>query len=251
MIAAVASSLLYFFGLSAPSAAQDFYAYTRLVAVQPATWLATALVLGGLRNLHIHQSKELADQLAASRRRANDLSSGLERAAAEISQLERRIALDMSTAAALSRSFSLIDMGSRWAAARSYGELFRVATGAATFTIYLANRDGFVPAWAIEEDTIRSTKSIEPLSATEIDAMMVEKAGREGTADVDESESVVGRHVVRVPPLDSGSKPLAIVVCDLNPSLDTSEFLRRADETSRAFATILRACPDSPSGARP
>jgi hypothetical protein len=109
MIATVAASVLYLFRLSPPSGAQEYYAYAGMVAVQPAAWLATALVLGGLRNLHIHQSAELADQIAACRRRANDLSDALERATAEISALERRIALDMSSVAALSRSFSLID----------------------------------------------------------------------------------------------------------------------------------------------
>jgi len=126
LIATVMASVVYWFGLSPPSAAQDFYAYAGTVAVQPAAWLATALVLGGLRNLHIHQSTELADQLAACRRRERDLGDGLERATAEIGALERRIAVDVSSVAALSRSLSLIDMSDRRAAAASYGELFRV-----------------------------------------------------------------------------------------------------------------------------
>ena len=92
MIATVVASVVYLFGLSPQSAAQDFYAYAGTVAVHPAAWLATALVVGGLRNLHIHQYAELADELAASRRRASDLGDGLERATAEINALERRIA---------------------------------------------------------------------------------------------------------------------------------------------------------------
>jgi K+-sensing histidine kinase KdpD len=250
MFATVAASVMYLFGLSPPSAAQDFYAYAGMVAVQPAVWLATALVLGGLRNLHIHQSTELADQLAACHRRACDLSGGLERATAEINALERRIAVDMRSVAALSRSFSLIDMSDRRAAAVSYGELFRVGTGTATFTVYLKDPDGYVPVWAVEEDTTRSTKSMEPLPSTTIEAMMTENARRGATGDVGESEPGTGCYVVRVPPSDVGSEPLAVIVCDLHPSQDARQFRRRADELSRAFATILYACPGPPLGAR-
>ena len=251
MFATVAASVVYWFGLSPPSAAQDFYAYAATVAVHPAAWLATALVLGGLRNLHIHQSAELADQLAACRRRADDLSGGLERASAEINALERRIAVDMRSVAALSRSFSLIDMSDRRAAAVSYGELFRAGTGIATFTIYLKDPDGYVPVWAVEEDTARSTKSMQPLLSTTVDAMTAGNAGHGARGDVGESEPGAGCYVVRVPPSDAGSEPPAVIVCRLHPSQDARQFRRRADEFSRAFATILHACPDRPFGVRP
>src|SRR5260370_32844869 len=232
MIAAVAASVVNWFGLSPRSAAQDFYAYAATVVVQPAAWLATALVLGGLRNLHIHQSAELADQLAACRRRANDLSGGLERASAEINALERRIAVDMSSVAALSRSLSLIDMSDRWTAAVSYGELFRAGTGIATFTIYLEDPDGYVPVWAVEEDTAHSTKSMEPLPSATVDAMTAENAGHGATGDVAESEPGAGCYVVRVPPSDAGSEPLAGVVCHLHPSPDATQIQLPADALS-------------------
>lgn len=251
MIAAVAASLVYWFGLSPPSAAQDFYTYVGMVAIHPAAWLATALVLGGLRNLHIHQSAELADALAVCRRRANDLSGGLERATAEISALERRIAVDMSSVAALSRSFSLIDMSSRRAAAASYGELFRVGTGAATLTIYLKDSDGYVAVWAVEDRAARSTRSMEPLPSTTIEAMTAENAGHGGTGDVGEGETGTRRYVVRVSPSDIGSEPLAVIVCERDPSQDVKQFRRRADELGRALATLLQACPHSTSGVRP
>jgi hypothetical protein len=250
IIATVAASVLYLFRLSPPSGAQEYYAYAGMVAVQPAAWLATALVLGGLRNLHIHQSAELADQIAACRRRANDLSDALERATAEISALERRIALDMSSVAALSRSFSLIDLSDRRAAVMSLGELFRVATGTSTFTVYLNDRDGYAPVWAVEEDTPRSTKSMVPLTLSTIESMMTGNAARATTGDIEGSDSGAGCYVVRVPRSDVGSKPLAAIVCELQTSQDARQFRRRADELSRAFATILYACPNPASGAR-
>jgi K+-sensing histidine kinase KdpD len=250
MIAAAAASAVYWFGLSPPSAAQDFYTYAGTVAIQPAAWLATALVIGGLRNLHIHQSREMADQLAACRRRANDLSNGLERAAAEINALERRIAIDTGTVAALSRSLSLIDMSDRRAAAASYGELFHVGTGAATLTVYLKQPDGYVPVWAVEEDTVRATKSMPLLPSTAIDAMMSGSAVFEVSDDPGETEPAGDRHVVRVPSFGGDSEPLAVFVCYLDRSQDVTRFRRRADELSGALATILHACPDQPSGAR-
>jgi hypothetical protein len=251
MIAAVAASVMYWFGLSPPSAAQDFYAYAAIVAVQPATWLATALVLGGLRNLHIHQSAELADQLAASRRNASDLCGGLDLAAAQVDALERRIAADMSSVAAFSRSLSLIDMSDRRAAAASFGELFRVGTGTATFGVYLKDAEGYVPVWAIEEDTTRSPISMERLSSAAVDDMMHGSARHGATDEAGEGEPGIRRYAVQVSRSDVGSQPLAVIVCDLHPSQDARQFLRRADELSRALAVILYACPDLPLEVRP
>ena len=250
MIATLAASVVYFLGLSPPSAAQDFYAYAGMVAVQPAAWLATALVVGGLRNLHIHQYAELADRFAASSQRASDLGDGLERAASEIHALERRIAFDMSSVAALSRSLSLIDMSDRGAAAMSLGELFRVGAKTATFTVYLKEGEEYVPVWAVAEDSPRSTKSMESLPATVVESMMLESARRGITDEVGGSESSARRYVVGVPPSDAGSKPLAAIVCEVQPSQESKQFRRRAEELSRMFATILSACPNTGSGSR-
>jgi hypothetical protein len=244
-IATVAASVVYFLELSPPTASQDFYTYAGIVTVQPAAWLATALVLGGLRNLHIHQSRELADQLAASRGRANDLSNGLERAAVEINALERRIAIDMGSVAALSRAFSQLNMSDRRSAALSYGELFHVGTGTPTFIVYLRVADRYVPVWAVEDDTVCSINSMEVLSLATIRAMLAENTVR----DAGEGEPG-GRYVVRVPPSHVGSEPLAAIVCVLHPSQDARQFRLRSDELSCSLAIILSACPDSPPGAR-
>jgi K+-sensing histidine kinase KdpD len=249
VIAALMASLLYWFWLSPPSGAQDFYEYAAMAAIQPATWLATALVLGGLRKLHIHQSAELTNQLAVCRRRADDLGVGLARSAAEINALERRIAVDMQSVAALSRSLSLLDMRDRRTAAKSYGELFRVGTGTATFTIYLKGREGYMPVWAVDENVACATKSRETLSSIAMDAMIAENAayGAEDN-DLRGSKRSLERYVVRVPPADHGAEQLAAIVCDLRSTQGIGHFRRRADELSRALAAILHACPDRPRG---
>ena len=156
----------------------------------------------------------------------------------------------MSSVAALSRSLSLIDMSDRRAAAMSLGELFRVGAGAGTFTIYLKDRDGYVPVWAVEEDSPRSTKSMESLSSTTIESMMTGSGRRGMMDDVEGSGSGAGRCVIGVPPADVGSKPLAAIVCELQSSQDLRRFHRRAEELGRAFATILYACPNPPSEPR-
>jgi hypothetical protein len=245
LIASVAASVIYFAQLSPPSAAEDYYAYARTVAVQPATWLATALVLGGLRNLHIHHFHELADQLAIMRRRANDLSGGIERAAIEIYALERRLALETGSAAAFSRSLALIDLSNRRAAAQSCGELFRVATGASTMAVHLRDGGSYVPVWAVADDNIRPTGSMPALSALAVEAMILEGESRKLRPGADDLEPRIVRHI-RVPPSNDAGEQLAVIVCELDSSHDANEFYRRADEIGRAFATILHACPDAP-----
>jgi K+-sensing histidine kinase KdpD len=247
LIATVAASLVYLFELSPPSAAQGFYAYAGMVAIQPAAWLATALVIGGLRDLHIHQYTELADQLAASRRSASDLTDGLERAVAEINALERRIAFDMSSVAALSRSLSQIDMSDRRAAATSLGELFRVGVGIGTFTIYLKESESYTPVWALEDNTPRSTKSMAPITSTAMKSMMLKSAKRGITEGSGGSGSGAWRYVAAVPPSEAGFKPLAAIICEVQDSQDSAQFHRRAEEFGRMFATVLQACPNTAS----
>lgn len=250
MIATAAASVVYLFELSPQSAAQDFYAYAKMAAVQPTAWLVTALVVGGLRSLHIHENAELAERLAASQRCASGLADGVERAQAEISALERRIAIDTSSVAALSRSLSKIDLSDRRAAAVSFGELFRVGTGATTFTIYLKSVDSYVPVFAIQDDVTRPTKSIASLDLAAINAMVSKSRQCAGIRKADTGDPSAGCHVLIIATSDARAQPLAAIVCQSRrPSQDASKFHRRSDELSRALAAILSACPEQPSGA--
>lgn len=246
MIAATAASIVYYFDFSPQSGSQDFYAYTAAIAIQPAAWMATALVIGGLRNLHIHQAAEIASQFAVCRRRANILAEGLEQAAAEIGALEGCIATNRSSLARCSRILSKIDLSNRSAAAASLGELFGVVAGATTFTIYLRRNHQYVPVWAIEDDVVRSTKALKPLHSVSIRATQSTGCGE--AAEVGTGEPRMQCTFVLVPPADAGTKPLAVIACyALHPSQDASQFRRRADELSRAFAAILSACRKQPS----
>ena len=244
LCAAAAASLMYWLGFSTPSAAQDFHAYAGTFAVQPAMWLATALVIGGLRSLHIHQFLELGDQLAAGRGRGHDIARGLERAIAEINALERRIATDTSSIAAFSRGLADIDLSDRRTVAASWAELFRIGTGTSTFTIYLRDSIGYVPVCAVEQDTICSTHGLAPLSP----ATIAEMASRDTAAlvmgDAADGELCSGRYVVPVAPGGPDSSLLAVIVCELHASQEWGSVRRRAGELGRALGTLLNACPD-------
>jgi hypothetical protein len=198
-----------------------------------------------------------ADQLTAYRQRAKGPSRGFERDASEICAFERPVAVDSSSGAALSPSFSLrdtsnllIDTSNRWTAAGNSGELFRVGTGTATFNIYLKGPGGSLPLWAIEEDACRSTKSMDP-SSTTTNAMMTVNGQHGATGGVVENEPATRCHVVRVPPSEAGSESLVVMVCNLHLSLDESQFGRCADELGRAFAAILSSRLERPLEKRP
>lgn len=250
VIATIAASSLYFLEAAPQSAVQDFYDHAGAVAVQPAAWLATTLIIGGLRSLHLHQTAELAERVTAGEQREHDLSDGLKRAAAAIDALERRIASDMSSIDALSRSLSLIDLSDRARAAVSCGEVFHAAAGAATFTLYLRTGDAYVPACAFEDNVSRATISLAPLTATALDAMTAEASEwlASGEAAADAPRSL--RHVVHVPPAHTGADAVAAIVCPMTAAQDATRFRRRADELSRAFAMLLQACPEQTAEGR-
>ncbi|RBP07131.1 hypothetical protein DFR50_12961 [Roseiarcus fermentans] len=250
MIAAVVASGVYVLGLSPQSAAQDFYAYARNVAVQPAMWLATALVLGGLRSLHLHQYAELSEQFALCRRRAADIGDGLEQAVAEINALERRIAEDAGSVAAMSRSLAQIDLSDRRAAAASFGELFRAGTGTATFVLYLRVGGGYAPVCAVERDAPCPTAAMATLSEADMESMIAEGA-RRGVVAGEGDAFGPRRRIVVAPPSGVGGERLAAIVCDLQESQDLRQFGRRAEDLASALATLLAACPNATPGNRP
>lgn len=244
MFATIAALLVYLVaGLPPQSATQDFYAYAGMVAGQPAAWLATALVLGGLRSLHIHQSTELADRLENSRAYAHDLASALERAADEIAALERRIAIDTGSVAALMRSLSKIDLSDRRAVAESFCDLFRFGAGASSFEIYLREGLRFAPALTVENDGIRASAAGQPLERTTVAELIrnSEAGWAAGEAGALQSGQ---RLVVPIWPSDTTAEPLGVVICQaIRAEQDIRQTRRRFHELCRALGTILAACP--------
>ncbi|MGJ4949687.1 hypothetical protein [Bradyrhizobium sp. HKCCYLS20291] len=227
-IAASAASLLYLLELPAGSAAQDLYVYASAAALQPTLWLTTALVLGGLRSLQIHQASELANELSLFEQRANDLADGLENALKEITALERRIATDAATVATFTEALSRIDLSSRASAAVSLGDLFRTATGAQDFTVFVQSDGHLRPVLAIENDMRRPLTSVAPLDGG-------------GEPSEDPVAPPIGQRtlVLRSNATDR-HPPIAAIRYLVPPDASNDQRLdRRLDDLKRAFSTIL------------
>jgi hypothetical protein len=241
-LASMAAGVLYYVELPQQSGTEDVYAYAGAVAVQPTAWLATALLVGGLRSLHIYQAARLGDRLAAFQRRAADLAGGLERAAEEVAALERRIAVETSSVAAVVRALARIDLGDRRTAALSFAELFRVAA-TPTFTIYLKESEGYRPVVSIEDNVNCAPPSIEPLDAVAMEAM---RAGTENRHCRVAGGRGTGKPraecLVLVPPAGT-AEPMAAILCRPPSAVQERRFLQRVEDLSLAFATVLSACP--------
>ena len=124
------------FELPAPSATQDYYDYAAVAAAQPCAWFAAALVLGGLRTLHMHHEAALNEQLDETKAAADDVAERLDDAVAEISRLERRIATQTATPAAFLDAVAGIDLTSRAALLASAPAFVCLATGFRTARLY-------------------------------------------------------------------------------------------------------------------
>ena len=239
-IAAAAASIGYVLELPPASAAQDLYVYASTITLPPALWLATALAIGGLRSLHIHQTGEISDQLAQCKHRGDDLAEGLDSALSEITALERRIAADAATVAAFTRALSRIDMSNRTTVAASLGELFRTGSGTGDFTIYLRSGGSYKPVAAFEHDVSRPVASIATLQENAIS----EPADPDATKS--DPATLSGAHALLFLSAKSADgKPVAAISYRIPPqALNDDGFRRRIADLERAFSAIVSAAPE-------
>jgi hypothetical protein len=240
-VATLAASLVYVLEAPQASPVQDFYSYVGTMALHPALWLGTALVVGGLRTLHIQHADALAERLTLGQRREIDLAAGLERALNEIKSLEQRIASDATTVAAFTRGLSRITIKDRATAAASLGELFRTGAGASDFTIYLRTNGSYLPVVAVENDLDRPVTSIVPLTHAAIKTLGSDRARTDDEAAGTDQELVSSR--VALVSSDDPERPLAVIIYKLSPGRHDEEKLRRRiGELCSAFSVILSAC---------
>jgi hypothetical protein len=240
--AIAASAALYIDGLPPQSAAQDFYAYAGAVAAQPSAWFATALVLGGLRTLHIHHQGRLQDRLEQSQLAAGDLGDGLEHALQEIERLEQRIAADSCTLASLLHSFAKLDMRDAQALIGSMADVIRYGVGANSFAIYLNGPHGPEPCLGVQDGARLTTEAVPPLEPSLADALASGGIQAADPADGAGAGTDLIWHAIRV---EGSLEPLGMVACSrLMPSRDRAIAERRLDEICRVLAVLLSACPD-------
>ncbi len=238
--AILASVVLYINGLPPQSAGQDFYAYAAMVATQPSAWFATALVLGGLRTLHIHHETTLKHQLERTQRAGEDLADGLERAMKQLERLEQRIASDTGTLASLLNSLAKLEMRDPRSLIGSMADVVRYGVGASSFAIYLRTLNGPEPCLGIQDGVRLTPEAIPPLEPNLARLLAGRGFGADPTAD-DADTNCSLWEVIR---LQGSTEPLGIMVCRrLMPSRDPAIARRRLHEICGVLAVLLSTCP--------
>lgn len=229
-----ASAAFLLHGLPPQSAMQDFYGYAGVVAVQPCAWCAAALVLGGLRTLHIHNQTTLEDQLDQASLTADALADALQGAVREIDRLEQRIASDTTTSASLLDSLAKLDISNRRTLLTRMAEVIRCGVGATDFLICLDGLGGEKPCLISKDGAIvEDAKLLEATLASPV---------AEGPASA--SLAVQIRQ-------NASSKPLGTVICQrLLPEQVPGIAGQRLNAVSRLLAVLLPVCPDFTAQAR-
>lgn len=229
LFAALSASAVYLLNTPPPqSAMQDFYGYAGVVAVQPCAWCATALVLGGLRTLHIHNQTTLQDRLDQTSLTADTLTDALQSAVGEIDRLEQRIATDTTTYASLLDSLAKLDISNRRTLLTRMAEVIRCGVGATDFMICLDGPHGEKPCLVSKDGvTVEDPKLIEAAMAIPI------------TKDLASASPAVP---IRQ---NASATPLGTLVClRLLPEQVPGIAGQRLNAVSCLLAALLPFCPD-------
>ncbi|GJD52653.1 hypothetical protein OPKNFCMD_5419 [Methylobacterium crusticola] len=145
VFAAFASTLaLYSGALPSQVATQDYYAYSRLIVAEPMSWLACALVLGGMSSLQLAHAAEVRRQRDDAQAAAEDLGHGLQQALADLGYLELQIAAETRTAGAIARAFASLDPAGPERLAASFAEFARLIVGSRDLTVYVPRGETWV-----------------------------------------------------------------------------------------------------------
>jgi hypothetical protein len=241
-----ATGALFLSGLPPSSATQDFYAYAGVVAAQPCAWLATALVMGGLRTLHIHLQTDLKERLTHTELVAEELADWLGRAVGEIERLEQRIAADASTLGSFLHNLAELQLADRRSFVESVSDLVRYGVGATDFAIYLEGEQGLEPYLCVEGGARVAPTAITRLPPRLLNAVRGEDIAAEATTGEDWSDGMPCWAPIR---LGSTGEAVGVVICNrLEPTRDPAIAVRRVKEVSRLLSTLLPYCMDGRSG---
>ena len=231
-----ATAAFFIGGLPAQSATQDFYDYAGVVAAQPCVWFVTALVLGGLRSLHIHHHTNLQEWFDEAGIAAEDIADGLARAVQEIERLEQRIAVDSSTVTSLLDSLAKLDLSSRRSIVTSIADAILYGVGATSFAVYLAGTSGLTPYFGIEHGSSVAPAMIAPLSP----AVMQEIKGPGAvTVPTANGAAAAGRRYWAPICQPGATELIGVVVCNrLQPSQDPTTAVSRLNDVCRVLAVL-------------
>lgn len=235
-------------GLPDRSAAQDFYAYAAVVAGQPCAWFGAALILGGLRTLHIHHQSQMREELGHTRRSAEDLADGLERAVGEIARLERRIATDCSTLTSFIHSLSKLDMSDRTSLADGLVGVIRHGVGATTFAVYLRSGDTLEPLLAVENGASLPSGALAPPDPSLFGGATDGKAIRNATLPGGKGDLEVSSRWSLILAPATGETLGVVVYAPLPPSHDQGAADRRLISLCRFLGVLLSTYPRPMAG---
>jgi hypothetical protein len=243
---AACSASLFFFAAELPtqSAAQDFYDYAAFAAAQPCAWFAAALVLGGLRTLHIHKQTQLEARLEHTTAVAEELAERLTGAASEMGLFEQRLATDTTTTLVLLEAFANTDLSSHQALLTSFADVFRHGAGASSFAIYLQECDELLPRFGFEDGSPIPFAALASLPRPP----SAPAGGGAGEAIADDTAADLP---IRVPiGMSDAAKPIGLLVCTRIAPFQTPLIAkRRLNEVCRVLAKLLVVCPEAVAGA--
>jgi hypothetical protein len=240
-----ATAVFFLTGLPPQSPMQDFYSYAAVVAAQPCAWFATALVLGSLRTLHIHHQSDVQERLDQTTAIADDLGDGLQRAVQEIELLERRIAGDSATVAALMRGLATLDATDTRSLLASVSDFIRFAVGATSFSIYLDSGGGLEPCLGVEDGARIAPTVVAPPEPWLLHAVRSPASSSRPVADKESSDRVPCWAPIY---LRGATQPAGLIVCNrLEPAQTRAVASRRLDEVCRVLAALLPSCADTTS----
>jgi hypothetical protein len=202
-------------------------------------------VLGGLRTLHMHHHADLQDRFDRLTVIAEDLAEGLEGCVGEVERLERRIATDHSTLAALLHSLAKLELADRQSLFGSAMDLIRLGVGATSFAVYLKGQEQFEPCVGVVDGTIVGTAAIPPLP---------QGVSADGGLESDVAMSLAEHAGAAQTPICAAihlanGEPAGIIVCSrLHPAQDPIIARHRLGNICHLLATFLAACPPPASG---
>lgn len=212
------------------SGMQDFYEFAAVIAAQPCAWFATALVVGGLRTLHLHHELRLAEHAAQSRLAAEELAEGLQEAVAEIDRLELRIAADVSTCESLVESLATLDVTNPLAMIISSANFVRNSVGANYIAVYVRGEHGFEPGVALDGGI-----PIAPPAIPQLNVSMLERDRHKPDHETRYQWGAVWP--------EGEPKPLGVIVCDrLRGAEMTETAIRRLQQICRVLESLASKC---------
>ena len=134
-----ASAALLVGNLPAIGFGEDPYNYAVRIAINPAMWLAGALVIGELRSQADRKARDLAAALFKAKEREHQLGAASERLAAANKSLEERVAGQLRTVASLYEASRAVEQLGTGDVLVGIADLLRAGLNPRKFSLFLLN----------------------------------------------------------------------------------------------------------------